>query len=425
MNLSNFGKRFTRPSGTVQLMEDLGEALAGQNDMLMLGGGNPAHIPEVQAFFRERLERIAANPSEFAHIVGDYDPPRGERQFLEAMADLLNREYGWDLGPENVSLTAGSQSAFFMLFNMFAGDCEGGRHRKVLLPMTPEYIGYADIGLSDSLFRANRPIIEQFPDRSFKYHVDFNSLKVEDDVGAICVSRPTNPTGNVLSDEEVDKLLALARGRDIPLIIDNAYGIPFPNIVFTDITLPRADNVILCMSLSKLGLPGVRTGIVVAREDITDAVAKMNAILSLALGSFGPALALDLIRSGEVLPLGRNVIRPYYERKAQKAVALFQHELKGVEYCIHKAEGAFFLWLWLPGLPITSEELYARLKKRGVLVLSGHYFFPGLKEDWRHRHECLRVSYAMQEDKVHRGIRIIADEVRKAYAEKEPLQREA
>lgn len=414
MKLSNFGKRFTRPSGTVQLMEDLGDALAGDGGVLMLGGGNPAHIAEVQAFFRERLERIAADPSEFAHIAGDYDPPRGERKFLEAVAELLNREYGWDLGPRNISLTAGSQSAFFMLFNMFAGDCEGGRHRKILLPMTPEYIGYADIGLSDGLFRAIRPAIEKFPDRSFKYHVDFNSLKVEEDVGAMCVSRPTNPTGNVLSDGEMDKLLGLARGRDIPLIIDNAYGIPFPNIVFTDITLPHADNVILCMSLSKLGLPGVRTGIVVAREDIAGAVAKMNAIFSLAMGSFGPALALDLIRSGEVLSLGRNVIRPYYEHKANKAVAQFQRELEGVDYFIHKAEGAFFLWLWFPGLPISSEELYARLKKRGVLVLSGHYFFPGLEEDWRHRHECIRVSYAMQEDKVHRGIRIIAEEVRRA-----------
>lgn len=414
MNLSNFGKRFTRPSGTVQLMEDLGDALSGAGNTLMLGGGNPAHIPEVQAFFRDRMQRIVDNPAEFAHVVGDYDPPRGERQFLEAIAGLLNREYGWDLGPQNISLTAGSQSAFFMLFNMFAGGFEDGARRKILLPMTPEYIGYADIGLDDNLFRANRPTIEQFPDRSFKYHVDFSHLEVGDDVGAMCISRPTNPTGNVLSDEEVDRLLGLARKRDIPLIVDNAYGIPFPNIVFTDISLPHGDNVILCMSLSKLGLPGARTGIVIAREDITGAIAKMNAIFSLALGSFGPALAIDLIRSGEVLTLSRNVIRPYYERKANQAIALFRRELQGVDHYIHRAEGALFLWLWFPGLAVSSEELYERLKRRGVLVLSGHYFFPGLEEDWRHRHECIRVSYAMREDMVNAGIRIIAEEVKKA-----------
>jgi len=33
-----------------------------------------------------------------------------------------------------------------------------------------------------------------------------------------------------------------------------------------------------------------------------------------------------------------------------------------------------FLWLWFPDLPISSLELYKRLKARGVLVVSGHYF---------------------------------------------------
>ena len=48
---------------------------------------------------------------------------------------------------------------------------------------------------------------------------------------------------------------------------------------------------------------------------------------------------------------------------------------------IHKPEGAFFLWLWMPGLPMTNAALYKRLKARGVIVVSGHYFFPGLEDD--------------------------------------------
>jgi len=57
----------------------------------------------------------------------------------------------------------------------------------------------------------------------------------------------------------------------------------------------------------------------------------------------------------------------------------------------------------LPGLAISSEELYQRLKRRGVLVISGHYFFPGLKEDWQHKHECLRITYSMNDEVVHTG----------------------
>ena len=76
-----------------------------------------------------------------------------------------------------------------------------------------------------------------------------------------------------------------------------------------------------------------------------------------------------------------------------------------------------FLWLWFEGLPITSKELYQRLKGRGILVVPSEYFFFGLPEgtDWPHIRECIRVSYTMPEEVVEEGIRIIADEVRKAY----------
>ena len=65
---------------------------------------------------------------------------------------------------------------------------------------------------------------------------------------------------------------------------------------------------------------------------------------------------------------------------------------------------------------IADRELYERLKKRGVLVVPGSYFFPGFDEPWPHKHECIRVTYCAQPDKVRRGIAILADEVKKAYA---------
>ena len=413
MKFSRFAQRFSEHSGIILLMDDLGEAMAGEQDVLMLGGGNPAHIPEVQAFFRERMQQILDEPGEFARVVGDYDPPRGNMKFLDALADLLNREYGWGLTAENVALTTGSQAAFFLMFNMFAGEFAGGTARKILLPMAPEYIGYADVGLSDGIFTANRPTIEKLPDRTFKYHVDFDRLTVDESTGAICVSRPTNPTGNVLTDTEMAKLMDIAAERGIPLIVDNAYGMPFPSIIFTEAELVWNGNIILSMSLSKLGLPATRTGIVVARADIITALSNINGILTLAPESVGPALAYDLVRSGKVTEISRTLIRPYYEEKAQRAIALLHEELAGVDYYIHKAEGAIFLWLWFPGLPVTSQELYRRLKQRGVLIIPGQYFFPGLDDDpWPHKQECIRMTYSMDDDVVRDGIKIIAEEVK-------------
>ena len=172
----------------------------------------------------------------------------------------------------------------------------------------------------------------------------------------------------------------------------------------------------LVLSLSKLGLPGVRTGIVVAREEIIETFANANGILNLACGNIGPAVTMELFRSGEILDLARDRVRPFYQARATAAVQAFREQLAGLPFRIHKPEGAFFLWLWFEGLPIGSQVLYERLKRRGVLVVPGHHCFFGLEEDWPHRHECLRVSYVQDPQAVQRGAELIAEEVRKTYA---------
>ncbi len=415
MNLSMFGRKISAVSGIGRLMEDLGFALSQGRDMLMLGGGNPAHIPEVQKYLRDSMEKLLGSGAEFERAIGSYDPPGGNKEFIEVISELLRSELGWDIQPKNIALTNGSQTAFFILFNIFAGAFEGGTVKKILFPLAPEYIGYCDVGLVDDLFVANKPRIEHIDDHIFKYHIDFDRLNITEEIGAVCVSRPTNPTGNVLTDSEIEKLSEIARANDVPLIIDNAYGSPFPEIVFTQAKAVWNEQTIFCMSLSKLGLPAVRTGIVIASEEIVSLVSKVNAVMSLAPGSMGAVIVTELVRSGQIINLSHNIIRPFYQKKANAALEQVFRELDGVNFHVHKPEGAFFLWLWFPDLPITSRELYLRLKERGVLIVPGHYFFPGLTEDWRHKNECIRVNYSQDAETVTSGIKIIAQEVKKAY----------
>jgi len=414
MEFSRFGNRFTRHTGARQLMDDLGAAMTSEGPVMMLGGGNPAHIPQILDLLAERTRQVADNPREFRRMIADYASPAGEDRFRAALAAMLCREYGWELGPQNIALTGGSQGGFFQLFNLLAGEFDDGSWRRVLLPLTPEYVGYADLGLGEDLFVSQRPVIEHLDDRLFKYHVDFDKLDVGADVAAICVSRPTNPTGNVLTDDEMEHLAALARDRGIPLIIDNAYGLPFPGIIFGDARPMWDDNTILCMSLSKIGLPAVRTGIVIANERVIDALTGMNSIFSLAVSSVGAVLMREFVETGEIVRLGRDVIQPFYRERAEQALDWMRASLDGLEYFIHRPEGAFFLWLWLPELSITSGELYQRLKDRGVYVIPGHHFFPGLDDPWPHRDQCIRISYSQDAGAVEEGIRIIGEEARKA-----------
>ncbi|NOJ15122.1 valine--pyruvate transaminase [Vibrio splendidus] len=415
MQFSKFGEKFNRYSGITRLMDDLNDGLRTPG-AIMLGGGNPAAIPAMLDYFNQASADMLAS-GELIAALANYDGPQGKDSFIKSLATMLKDTYGWDISEKNISLTNGSQSGFFYLFNLLAGHQPDGSHKKILLPIAPEYIGYGDAGIDDDIFISYHPEIELLENRQFKYHVDFEKLKVDDSVAAICASRPTNPTGNVLTDEEVRKLDKLARENNIPLLIDNAYGLPFPNIIFEDVEPFWNENTILCMSLSKLGLPGVRCGIVIASEEVTQALTNMNGIISLAPNSVGPAIANHMIEKGDLLRLSSEVIKPFYKDKSLRAVELLQEAIDDPRFRIHKPEGAIFLWLWFDELPITTMELYDRLKARGVLIVPGEYFFIGQEDEWDHAHQCLRMNYVQDDEAMQKGINIIAEEVKKAYSE--------
>jgi len=417
LNLSTFGQKFSGDAGITVLMEDITNALSSGRDMIMMGGGNPANVPEIDVIMQQRLQKLSNDSVAVRSLLGSYDSAQGNSGLIDAFVSLFSKKLGWPVTRKNIALTNGSQSAFFMLFNMLAGEFDDGSHKQIQLPMAPEYLGYADAGIGPSLFTAAHPNIEQLAQRQFKYRVKFDDLHVGPNTGAICVSRPTNPTGNVITDDEVEQLDALAKANKVPLIIDGAYGIPFPGLIYTPVTPFWNDNTIVCLSLSKFGLPGARTGIVVANEETIQTMSGINAIINLASGSFGAALTTDLIASGEIIDLSQQIVRPAYEAQlafAQKTL----HEVMdpNVPYAMHKPEGAMFLWLWFKDMPITSQELYERLKEQGVVVVSGHHFFVGINDHWQHQHECIRINYAAQSpERIAAGLTIIANQVRKAY----------
>ena len=411
---SKFGEKFTRYSGITQLMDDLGKANHSDDEnIIMLGGGNPALIPEAHDIFVSELKALIDN-NEVDQMLSRYDGPKGSEVFIQALVEMFNANYGWSLDESNIAITNGSQASFFTLFNLFAGEMPDGSYKKVLLPIAPEYIGYADQGLSVDMFVSVEPKIHELDNQQFKYQINFDKLTQtlkQESIGVICISRPTNPTGNVITDDELDKLDQIAQENNIPLIVDNAYGNPFPGAIYTDATLSWNDNTILCMSLSKLGLPGIRTGIVIANHAVVEALSRMSGILTLAPSSVGPNLLTRMVKDNELIPLANNIVKPYYQAKADIAVQLFNEIFGNSNARLHKLEGAFFMWLWFPELEITLEELYQQLKAKGIYIIPGHNFFIGMNDAWPHQHQCIRINYAKDETTLRKGLELIYNEV--------------
>ena len=413
--LSQFGQLMDQDSPIVSLMADLGEALNVNPDLLFLGGGNPAFVPKAQALFTQHIQELSGDAGALKSMLGIYQSPQGNEQTLTALADYFQHQCDWPVSTSNIALVNGSQTAFFLLLNLFAGESADAGRQQVKLPLVPEYLGYASQGLSANMFQPQQPNIEMTQAGRFKYTIDFDHLDLGQDVGAMCVSRPTNPTGNLLSDSELLKLSALARHHKIPLIVDLAYGQPFPSVVYRACTPIWTEDMVAVMSLSKLGLPGVRTAVVVASEEIINLVTKANTIISLANGNLGPYLLQRLLSSGDMQQLTSNILPDFYRTRRDWLVTLIEREFAGIPYRLHEPEGAFFVWLWFDQLPISSAELYQQLKQLGVLVMAGEPFFFGLDATWRHAQQCLRLTYCQDDAVMQQAVSIIAKQLRKLY----------
>ena len=416
---STFGENLTAKSGIVELMEDLGEALNVNPDLLFLGGGNPARIPEFQAIISERIKAIANDPEQLHQLVGTYQSPQGDEVLLKQFAQWLNQKLGWNISHRNISIANGSQSAFFLITNILSGVNDQGEMRKIYLPLLPEYLGYADQGALKDHFIGRLPEVKLLSEQRFKYAIDFDNFELPKNTGGVYISCPTNPSGNVVTASELERLEGYTREAGVPLVIDCAYGAPIPDVIYESSQVEWNENRILVMSLSKLGLPNVRTGIVIAEEGFIERFVSANTLMSLANGGLGPALLSSLLDGDFISTVTQSIIKPFYLKQRDFMLeSLFKYLPEG-SFRVHEAQGAFFVWVWFENLAITSTELYQRLKARNVLIMDGAPFFFGVEDNVlasnsefaKHTKECIRLSYCQSFDVIDAAVKIIAEEI--------------
>jgi valine--pyruvate aminotransferase len=224
------------------------------------------------------------------------------------------------------------------------------------------------------------------------------------------------PTGNVLTDEEVQKIAALAANYDVPVLIDSAYAPPFPSLNFTEMTPIFGDNILHCMSLSKAGLPGERIGIALGSEKFIGVLESFQTNMCIHSSRYGQAIAAKAIASGRLADLALTVIRPYYQQKfAVLEAGLSKFMPQDLPWYLHRGEGAIFAWMWFQDLPMTDRDLYQLLKQVGIIVVPGNSFFPGLREDWAHKEQCIRISLTASDADITTAMERLAKVVTQVY----------
>jgi valine--pyruvate aminotransferase len=399
-------------------MKDIIETLragAGQ-EFINLSAGNPLILPEVEQLWRDCTADLLASP-EYGEVVCRYGASQGYQPLIDAVVQDFNQRYGLSLSDRNVLITPGSQSLYFYAANVFGGYTDSGKLKKIVLPLSPDYTGYGGVTLTPEALLAYKPALDMdVPAHRFKYRPDFSQLEVNEHTGCILFSRPCNPTGNVLSDEEVHKIASLAAPYDVPVLIDSAYAPPYPALNFTELTPVFGGTILHCLSLSKAGLPGERIGIAIGDEALIQVLECFQTNMCIHSPRYGQAIAARAIASGALGDLATTIIRPFYQNKLNIVEATLDQAMpKDVPWFLHRGEGAIFTWLWLKDLPITDWEFYQQLKQVGVIVVPGNSFFPGLQEDWAHTRQCVRISLTGSDQEIETGMKRLADVVKQVY----------
>ncbi len=355
--LTQTGNEMSRLTGVRAIMKDIKETLragAGR-EFINLSAGNPLILPEVEQLWRDCTADLLAS-AEYGEVVCRYGDSQGYQPLIEAVIRDFNRRYGLNLTDRNILITPGSQSLYFYAANAFGGHTASGIFKKIVLPLSPDYTGYGGVILVPDALIAYKPTLDiDEPAHRFKYRPDFSQLEINEETGCVLFSRPCNPTGNVLTDDEVKKIASLAAPYDIPVLIDSAYGPPFPALNFTDMVPLFGGNIVHCMSLSKAGLPGERIGIAIGDEAVIQVLECFQTNMCIHSPRYGQAIAARAINSGALAEIATSVIRPFYQDKIKIVETTLDHAMSDdVPWFLHRGEGAIFTWLWLKDLPISD-----------------------------------------------------------------------
>ncbi|MBD1912644.1 valine--pyruvate transaminase [Leptolyngbya sp. FACHB-8] len=417
-SLTQFGEQMSCLTGVRAIMKDIRETLgeaAGQ-EFINLSAGNPVILPEVDQLWRDCTQELLAS-TEFSEVVCRYGSSRGYEPLMEAVLADYNQRYGLNLTERNILVTPGSQSLYFLVANALGGYTKTGVLKKILLPLCPDYTGYGGVTLIPESLSACKPQLNiDAAAHRFKYRPDLDHLTIGEQTGFVLFSRPCNPTGNVVSDEDVKAIAHLAAAHNVPVFVDSAYAPPFPSLNFTEMTPIFGPNIVHCLSLSKVGLPGERVGIALGDAAVIQVLEGFLTNLCLHSSRYGQAIAARAIRSGRLAEISERVIRPHYQNKFHLLEnALDAAMPESLPWFLHRGEGAIFAWLWLKDLPISDWDFYQELKQAGVIVVPGSAFFPGLQEPWQHTRECFRISLTASDNELTTAMERLAEVVERVY----------
>ena len=172
------------------------------------------------------------------------------------------------LKKENILLTDGSISALYTINNLF--NIKGAK----VLGIAPQF---ADFAANVRLLGMEYLPVKLDRKDGYKIHIESLLDRLNSKISLVYIDNPNNPTGQVISSEDIERLLKKAEDYNVCVVVDEAYGDFMPKENSAVRFLAQYENLIVVRTFSKgFGLAGLRAGYILAAESLIHCMNKIS-----------------------------------------------------------------------------------------------------------------------------------------------------
>ena len=354
------------------ILSEVAERRAAGENIISLSPGQPCFGAPPEAL--ENAQKNIANDP-----VQGYTAAIGMLPLRERIAQYYKDEYDVTIDIERIAVTTASSGGFVMgLMSAFeAGD--------TVALTTPTYPAYKNM-----LQSLDINIVEIPTTKEINYQPTAELLEnCGETFDGIIITSPSNPTGAVIDETELEKICKWCDANGVRLISDEAYhGITYETPAQTAAKFCK--NTIVLNTFSKyFALTGWRIGWMILPENMAPHIKALAENLFVSPPTISQHVALETFDHMNVLD--------GYVAHYQKNRDILRAELPGLGFGdLSSAQGAFYFYVDVHNLTNNSEDFCRRmLDEAHVAMTPGNDFDPARGDS------TLRISYAGSQDDMH------------------------
>lgn len=370
--------------------------LTDRPGIISMAGGLPAPASFPISAFTQACNTVMERDGAAAL---QYSTTEGFPALRQAIADFLP----WDVSPEQVLITTGSQQALDLIGKIFMD--KGSR----ILVEKPTYLGALQA------FTPFEPVAVGVNSDNEGMLIDDFAAKVGsgEDKARVAYILPNfqNPTGRTMSEERRQALVEKAKELDIPLVEDNPYGdLWYEREPPLPLAARNPEGVIYMGSFSKVLAPGLRVGFIVAPKSVYGKLTQAKQAADLHSPSFNQRVVAEVMKDG-FLASHIPTIRAMYKVQRDVMLVALEREMEGLDVNWTRPVGGMFLWVTLPK-GMNAQDLLPEAVERGMAFVPGAPFYADDAE-----HNTLRLSYVtVSPEQINKGIAALAAAIRAQLA---------